>query len=523
VRAISIVLVGLAVALAVAAAPPYRPTPDWISGDTQVSTGAALADLNRDGWLDLVVANGNDMAEQRIVVYYNKGDGTFPALPNWQSADIAYHGHLDVADVNGDGWIDVGVATLGNGSKFGPVAKVYLNNSGTLSSLPNWKSAEIAPAFGIAFGDVNNDGRPDIAVATGWSYGTPHQYYNYVYVNQNGTYAPDASWRSDDKWDYQGALWVDADGDGWLDLAEVGTRVNTKIYRNLGGTLETTASWETKDAGNQDAIMACAGDVTGDGYRELFVADNSQLGGSGRFRQYNGLPGGFFSTAYNWSYLDGYCSAVALADLNADGKLDLATGAWWDNTRVFLNAGTGLPTVPDWSSGGTSVVEKIAFGDIDKNAVYTTGAAFNAPGQHLFYLAKRPIQRLLAVRRNGVPLAPSQYTYSSEHGWITVAPSDGVVEVEYRVSSRLDMAVTNWDNTKGNYVYYNILIKKGDANCDGVLNNFDIDPFVLILTDPQTYKTLFPDCDGLKFCDMNGDGVVNNFDIDPFVYALSNP
>ena len=60
----------------------YPDYPDWYSADTQVSTGGALVDLDLDGWLDLVVANGNDIYQQRVVVYYNQGDGTFPASPD---------------------------------------------------------------------------------------------------------------------------------------------------------------------------------------------------------------------------------------------------------------------------------------------------------------------------------------------------------------------------------------------------------------------------------------------------------
>jgi len=79
------------------------------------------------------------------------------------------------------------------------------------------------------------------------------------------------------------------------------------------------------------------------------------------------------------------------------------------------------------------------------------------------------------------------------------------------VSISPDMAF--WIHTTG---------KKGDLNCDGVLNNFDIDAFVLALTNPAGYAQQYPDCDRL-LADMNGDGVVNNFDIDPFVACLTNP
>lgn len=60
-----------------------------------------------------------------------------------------------------------------------------------------------------------------------------------------------------------------------------------------------------------------------------------------------------------------------------------------------------------------------------------------------------------------------------------------------------------------------------DMNCDGLVNNFDIDPFVLALSDAEAYEAAFPDCD-VSNADVNGDGLVNNFDIDPFVACVAN-
>ncbi|MGE0481487.1 MAG: M12 family metallo-peptidase [Phycisphaerae bacterium] len=60
----------------------------------------------------------------------------------------------------------------------------------------------------------------------------------------------------------------------------------------------------------------------------------------------------------------------------------------------------------------------------------------------------------------------------------------------------------------------------GDMNCDGDLNNFDIDPFVLALSNPAGYAAAFPNCD-INHGDVNSDGMVNNFDIDPFVACLT--
>jgi murein tripeptide amidase MpaA len=63
----------------------------------------------------------------------------------------------------------------------------------------------------------------------------------------------------------------------------------------------------------------------------------------------------------------------------------------------------------------------------------------------------------------------------------------------------------------------------GDLNCDGLLNVFDIDPFVLALTSApefEAYYAALPDCDG-TLADINCDGMVNAFDIDPFVLCLT--
>ncbi|MCP4591643.1 MAG: VCBS repeat-containing protein [bacterium] len=491
------------------AQPVYNSTPDWESVNTPVSTGGALADLDRDGWLDFVVANGNDMALQRVTVYYNNGDGTYPATPDWSSSDTAYNGHLDVADVNGDGWLDVAVGHLGEFTTQEPIARLYLNSNGILSSLPDWTADIDGNAFSVAFGDVNNDGRPDLAVGTGWTYNPPVSYPTYVYLNVGGALEASASWESDDIDHYLGVLWVDADDDGWLDLVGVGSLNQSRMYRNLGGTLETTASWSTTDNPDQDAIMATAGDVTGDGLRELFITDNTQIGGSGRFRQFDGLVGGGFATTYSWSYFEGYGSAVALADVDADGLLDLVTGGWWEPARYFLNNGTGLPTTPTWSWTADSVIEKICFGDVDNDGqrfpvMRLSGAA--AAGGHLFYLGRQPIDAVQSIRVDGALLAPNQFTYDLEHGWVVVAPTPvKSVEVHYIYTLKPDMAITNWDNNVGNYLSYNLnsATLLGDRDDDGDLQIDDYGFFPICISGPGTSATT--DCAAVFDADLDGD------------------
>jgi hypothetical protein len=61
---------------------------------------------------------------------------------------------------------------------------------------------------------------------------------------------------------------------------------------------------------------------------------------------------------------------------------------------------------------------------------------------------------------------------------------------------------------------------KGDLNCDGAVDPFDIDAFVLALSDPVAYAAAYPTCD-LYLADANNDSNVDAFDIDPFVDLLT--
>jgi hypothetical protein len=60
----------------------------------------------------------------------------------------------------------------------------------------------------------------------------------------------------------------------------------------------------------------------------------------------------------------------------------------------------------------------------------------------------------------------------------------------------------------------------GDMDGSYQVDAFDIDPFVLALTDPVAYTAQYPDIDPNETGDLNGDGVLNAFDIDPFVALL---
>jgi hypothetical protein len=439
---------------------PFDQNPNWISTDvSSVSTGGAFADIDQDGWLDFVVANGNDISIQKLVVYYNDGTGTFPTTPDWQSADANYHGHCDVGDVNGDGWPDVAVSVyIGNGGFTTPgKVKLYLNNNGTLSSNPDWVSSDEFYTFSCAFGDADGDGDLDLAVAGGESYySNPAQ--PRIYYNNGGMLETLPSWQGTAAIYSYDVNWADFDNDGDLDLVFAGESNPNYIFENFGDSISVTPTWQSTDA-SQYANSLFVGDVNNDGYLDLAISDNSQLGGTGKFKIYLNNNGTMNTTPFWTSSFSGYGSGINLADIDDDNDLDLITGGWWQPCRIYLNNGGNFNVSPDYTSTSTSVVEAIVCGDVDKDAVQNVQEIFMSDGQKkLFYLPRTPLQDLKRIMVETDTLQLNEYCYDLESGWVMLAaqPDSGLsVTVEASVSWDLDIGITNWDQNKGNFLFYN--------------------------------------------------------------------
>ncbi|QOJ13327.1 MAG: hypothetical protein HRU75_01170 [Planctomycetia bacterium] len=67
-----------------------------------------------------------------------------------------------------------------------------------------------------------------------------------------------------------------------------------------------------------------------------------------------------------------------------------------------------------------------------------------------------------------------------------------------------------------------VIRARGDLNCDGETNGFDIDAFVLAMVNAEAYAAAYPGCD-IGRADVNLNGRVDHFDIDPFVALLMQP
>jgi uncharacterized repeat protein (TIGR01451 family) len=133
---------------------------DALSADAKNSVGAAWGDYDNDGWMDLIVVNAS---KQPNDLYKNLGNGTFQKVQNnivnEQTGDS--HGAA-WADLNNDGFLDLYI-TNDQGASF-----LYINNGlGNFTrKLEETISGNLGKSYGAAFGDFNKDGHLDLVVST---------------------------------------------------------------------------------------------------------------------------------------------------------------------------------------------------------------------------------------------------------------------------------------------------------------------------------------------------------------------
>jgi len=192
--------------------------------------GVAIADYDRDGHIDLFIAN-DSMFE---FLYHNKGDGTFEdvGLAAGTSVDVdgrTYAGMgVDFADYNNDGWPDIMVTDLAN-QRYA----LYQNNGDgtftyTTQSLGIGQMTLSHSGWGVRFFDYDNDGWKDLLVAQGHDLDTielnyPNLHYRepMLLAHNTGHGFEDVSAQSGEifhhPWVARGMAVGDLDNDGRLD------------------------------------------------------------------------------------------------------------------------------------------------------------------------------------------------------------------------------------------------------------------------------------------------------------------
>ncbi len=153
----------------------FQPAVNYGSG-ADFPTSVAVADVNGDGKLDVLVANGatgtHGEEDGAVGVLLGNGDGTFQTAVIYDSGGGS-DPSVAVADVNGDGKPDLVVIDSGNTdgqcSNNSSAASVLLGNGdGTFQTAVLYCSGG-SSADAVAVADVNGDGEPDLVVANACS------------------------------------------------------------------------------------------------------------------------------------------------------------------------------------------------------------------------------------------------------------------------------------------------------------------------------------------------------------------
>ncbi len=158
--------------------------------ETQSSMTASWGDVNNDGLSDLFVGNAGYFQSQTNRLFLNNGNGGFSAAPAGPiNTDAATTYGSAFADYDNDGDLDLFAA---NGFHDAPIVNFLYQNNGAgqftrdLTALPDFSTP---CSFGMAWGDLDNNGFQDIVVATCKNNASAQEPNNLVWMNNgNGNH-----------------------------------------------------------------------------------------------------------------------------------------------------------------------------------------------------------------------------------------------------------------------------------------------------------------------------------------------
>ena len=339
----------------------------------------AVADVNGDGKPDLVVANyctsGDDKGNcvsgaGGVGVLLGNGDGTFqPAV--FYVLSPGYPASVAVADLNGDGKLDIVVGVfsnvdvmLGNGDGTFQPAVFYSRDTGS------------GQAYSVAIADVNNDGVPDLVTAGG---GNGEGIVSVLLGKGDGTFRPAVAYATGAPGGSAMSVAVaDVNGDGKPDLVVANAVDNTAgtagvLLGNGDGTFQPVVLY---GSGAVYAVSVAVADMNGDGKPDVAVGDLYgavgvvQGNGDGTFQPVLTFPASF------------EISSVAIADLNGDGRPDVAAANMANEVEVLLNnTGSSEPTA-------TTLISSLNPSNYGQSVTFTatvTSSSGTPTGTVIFY------------------------------------------------------------------------------------------------------------------------------------------
>ncbi len=280
----------------------------------------AIADFNKDGKPDVITANAPVGQNGSVTVLLGNGDGSLRTpvttpIANQSAQSIA------IADFNGDGKLDVAVAaagTIGASSDPGGVNILFGKGDGTFQAGPVLTASGLHPEA-VAAGDLNGDGIPDLAVLMGGTTGQPATLA--VFLGQSGgTYQAARTFALKTTFGSTAGIAIgDLNGDGKPDIAAVanfGQQIDVLLGDGAGEFKEAASLPSLGQTGAGGLLLT---DLDGDGKLDLATPYSVFPGnGDGTFQAEQLLLSGASPTGIAAARINGVPTLIAV---NQGGSL----------------------------------------------------------------------------------------------------------------------------------------------------------------------------------------------------------
>jgi hypothetical protein len=229
---------------------------------------------------------------------------------------------------------------------------------------------------------------------------------------------------------------------------------------------------------------------------------------------------------YNWYNTQIHNRLAIPAVVTVQPFAEQVSGATWTVTaRVCLEAGaTGrstrvhmvqvldhYPATPTYSRNTVRAGSPIQTITLTPGECQTVSYTFTFDATSW---ANQSNMKVIVWAQNTLSVGPSEVYQASQIVW----PFPGDCN-DNNIPDPDDIASGTSLDENGNGIPDECEQLLGDMNCDGTIDVFDLDGFVLALTDPVAYVAAYPDCNW-RLGDINQDTLVDVFDIDLFVDLL---